>query len=110
MNIKKGDKVMVLLGKDRGKTSVVEKALIKEGKVLVTDVNKAKRHIGKKTTGGEGGIVEIAKPIDISNVVLVCPSCQKPTRVGFQITKGAKMRICKKCEKEIVWSDYKKNI
>lgn len=92
MNIKKGDKVLVLLGKDRGKISVVEKMIIKDKKVLVSDVNKVKRHIGKKTTGGEGGVIEIAKPIDISNVALICPNCQKPTRIA---------KLCKKCGKEI---------
>ncbi len=90
--IKKGDKVMVLLGKDRGKVSTVEKVFPKKRKVLVLDVNKVKRHIGKKATGQEGGVLEIAKPIDISNVALICPNCQKPTRIA---------KLCKKCGKEI---------
>lgn len=101
MKLKKGDKVMVLLGKDHGKTSTVVKVLTKEGKVLVEGVNIVKRHIGKKITGQEGGILEIPKPIDISNVLLVCPNCTKATRVGFKLVSKVKSRICKKCGKEI---------
>ena len=91
MNIKKGDKVMVLLGKDRGKVSTVEKVNPKKGKVLVAGVNIYKRHMGKKVTGQEGTILELPKPINISNVALVCSTCNKPIRG----------RKCKKCQKEI---------
>lgn len=92
MNIKKGDKVKVLLGKDRGKISSVERVFPKKNLVLVQDVNKVKRHVGKKVTGQEGTVLEIPKPIHISNVVLICPHCQKQTRA----------RICKNCKKEII--------
>lgn len=94
--------MLVLLGKDRGRTSTVERVLPKEGKVVVADVNKLKRHIGKKITGSEGGIIDILKPIDISNVAFICPHCQKPTRVGFNMAGQGKLRICKKCQKEII--------
>lgn len=90
--MKKGDKVKVLLGKDRGKISVVERVYPKKDQVLVQDVNKVKRHVGKKITGQEGTVLEIPKPMHISNVVLICPHCQEPTR----------SRKCKKCGKEIV--------
>ncbi len=100
--IKKGDKVTILLGKDRGKVSSVEKVFPKKGKVLVSGVNVYKRHMGKKVTGQEGTILELSKPINISNVILVCPSCNKPTRTSFKISNKIKVRICKKCQKEII--------
>lgn len=100
MKIKKGDKVKVLLGKDRGKEGQVEKVFGKEGKVLILGVNVYKRHV-KKQGQTEGGIIEIPKPIDISNVALICPLCKKQTRVGFKEIKESKLRVCKKCKKEI---------
>lgn len=96
----KGDNVAILLGKDRGKTGAVDKVLPKEGKVFVQGVNLYKRHV-KKQGKVEGGIIDIAKPLNISNVALVCPHCKKPTRVGFEIKNGEKARICKKCKKII---------
>lgn len=99
MKIRKGDKVMVVLGKDRGKSGTVERVINKKGKVAVGGINLVKRHV-KKYGDIQGGILEIAKPIEQSNVMLVCPHCQKPTRVGFKFD-GMKMRICKKCQKEI---------
>src|SRR5207245_1454059 len=102
MKIKKGDNVMVLLGKDRGKEGKVEKILNKNGKVVVTGVNVVKRHIRRGLAGNsEGGIIDIMKPINVSNVVLICPNCKQPTRVGYQTDGDLKMRICKKCGKDI---------
>ncbi|HBQ50991.1 50S ribosomal protein L24 [Candidatus Daviesbacteria bacterium RIFCSPLOWO2_01_FULL_38_10] len=98
--IKKGDKIKVLLGKDRGKEGQVEKVFSKEGKVLILGVNIYKRHV-KKQGQTEGGIIEIPKPINISNVVLMCPLCKKPTRISFKKIKDSKLRVCKKCKKEI---------
>lgn len=100
--IKKGDKVQVLLGKDRGKSGQVVRVLSDLSKVLVEGVNLYKRHV-KKQKDVEGGIIELAKVVDISNVALVCPNCNKPTRVGFDISEGGKTkaRICKKCQKRI---------
>lgn len=100
MKIKKGDKVKVLLGKDRGKTGEVKLVLGKKKRVFVEGVNLYKRHV-KKMQGMEGGIIDIPKSMDLSNVALICPSCNKPTRVGYQITGDSKVRICKKCKKEI---------
>ncbi|TSC66745.1 MAG: large subunit ribosomal protein L24 [Microgenomates group bacterium Gr01-1014_80] len=99
--IKKGDNVRILLGKDRGKAGKVERVLNKEKKLLVGGVNMVKRHIGKKVTGQEGTVLELPKPVDMSNVALICPNCKKPTRVGFKITGENKSRICRKCGKEI---------
>lgn len=100
MKIKKGDKVKILLGKDRGKEGKVEKVLGKDKKVFVAGVNLYKRHV-RKQKDLPGGIIDIPKPLDISNVALICPGCNKPTRVGYQKEKGIKTRVCKKCKKEI---------
>lgn len=100
MKIRKGDKVKVMLGRDLGKEGKVEFVLGKEKKVFVTDANIYKRHVKKQGTL-EGGIIGIPKPMDISNVALVCPNCNKVTRVGFKIADGKKERICKKCGKAI---------
>lgn len=100
MKIKKGDKVKILLGKDRGKEGKVEFVSIRKQKVYVRGANLYKRHV-KKHGDIQGGIIDIPKPLDISNVVLVCPNCNKLTRVGFKITGDTKLRICKKCGKEI---------
>lgn len=98
--IKKGDNVQILLGKDRGKTGAIEKMMPKKNKVVVTGINIYKRHI-KKQGGVDGGIIDIVKPVNISNVALVCPKCKKPTRVGFVIKDGTKKRICKKCQEVV---------
>ncbi len=98
--IKKGDSVQILLGKDRGKSGKVERVLTKESKVFVSGSNIVKRHV-KKQGQIEGGIIDIIKPMNISNVALICPSCKKVTRVGFSMVAGQKKRICRKCGKEI---------
>lgn len=98
--VKKGDNVQILLGKDRGKQAIVDRVLVKSGKVSMAGINTFKRHV-KKVRDMEGGIIEINKPINISNVALVCPSCKKPTRVGIKIEGEEKLRMCKKCGKEI---------
>jgi large subunit ribosomal protein L24 len=99
--IKKGDNVQILLGKDRGKTGTIEKVLLKKAEVVVPGINVYKRHIKKGLAGNEGGVVELSKPLDISNVMLVCPSCKKPTRVGVKVEGEENVRFCKKCKKEI---------
>ena len=96
MKIKKDDKVQLLLGKDRGKSGKVLRVWSKEGKVLVEGTNVFKRHV-KKTKQHEGGILDLPKPVDLSNVALICPACKKPTRVGFKLEGKIKTRICKKC-------------
>lgn len=100
MKIKKGDKVKILSGKDSGKEGKVEFVLGKRNKVFVGGVNLYKRHV-KKQGNLEGGIINLPKPLDISNVGLICPNCNKLTRVGFKLTGNEKHRICKKCQKEI---------
>lgn len=100
MKIKKGDKVKILLGKDRGKEGTVEYILAKERKVFVSGANIYKRHV-RKVKDLKGGIIDIPKPMDISNVSLICPNCHKATRVGFKKVDNLSLRVCKKCQKEI---------
>lgn len=101
MKIKKGDKVIITAGKDKGKIGEVSKVFPKKNKLTVKNANLYKRHL-KSREGIEGGIFEIERPLPVSNVALICPTCKKPTRVGYQTPpKGNKQRICKKCQSVI---------
>ena len=99
VKIKKNDKVMITAGKDKGKTGDVGRVLAKENMVIVNGLNVVKKATKPSKKNAAGGIIEISKPINISKVALVCPSCGKPSRVGLTITKsGQKERICKSCK------------
>ncbi len=100
MKIKKGDNVKILLGKDKGKMGKVDYVVGKDKRVFVSGVNLYKRHV-KKMKDVEGGIIDIPKSMDISNVALICPNCKKVTRVGIKRVGQIKTRICKKCGKEV---------
>ncbi len=97
MYIKKGDKVEVLSGKDRGKQGVVLRAKPAEGKVVVEGVAVVKKAVKPNAANQQGGIVSQEAAIDASNVNLVCPECGKRTRVGHEKDGKNKLRICKKC-------------
>lgn len=103
MKIKKGDTVEVLSGNDRGMRGAVRVALPKEGRVVVAGVNIIKKH--QRRTGDvrtQVGIIEREAPIRVSTVALVCPHCDKPTRVGYRLAPdGSKTRICRKCQESI---------
>jgi large subunit ribosomal protein L24 len=102
LKIRKGDRVRVLTGKDRGKEGEVMRALPRDGKVIVDGVNVARKSQRPTRTTQQGGIIDKDMPIQVSNVALVCPSCGKPTRVGYKTDKaGQKARVCKKCGGEI---------
>jgi large subunit ribosomal protein L24 len=108
VDIKKDDTVIVMAGKDRGKTGRVIHVRPREGRVLVDGVARAKkatRTSGKRSSGGQqlqqGGIIDTELFIDISNVQLVCSSCGRPTRVGHRVEGDTKVRICRKCEAEL---------
>ena len=101
MKIKTGDKVIVLSGKDKGKTGKVISADPKNGKVIVEGVSVATKHQKAKKQGQDGGIMKIETPVYVSKVQLVCPKCGKATRVAHKITDGKKTRVCKKCGAEI---------
>lgn len=98
MNVKKGDKVQVLSGKDRGAQGEVLRAYPREGKVKVEGVAIAKKAQKPTQENQNGGFQEIEAKIDASNVMLICPKCGKPTRVGHaKNDEGKKVRVCKKC-------------
>ncbi len=100
IKIKKDDNVQILLGKDRGKTGKVLRIWSKEEKALVEGINMVKRHV-RKTREHEGGVLDLPKPINVSNLAIVCPACKKISRVGFKVEGSKKMRICKKCQEVI---------
>ncbi len=101
MKIKKGDKVKVIYGKDRGRTGTVERVYKKRMMVLIPGINIYKKHVKKSEEFPQGGVVEVPRPINVSKVMLICPLCKKPTRVGYQIKDGKKYRVCKSCGKII---------
>ena len=101
MKLHKGDTVQVLIGKDKGKTSTIEKVLPSLTKVLVANVNQYKRHVKGRAAQQKSEIVTITKPISVANVMLVCPKCHLATRLGYRITDTTKERICKKCQQVI---------
>lgn len=96
MKLKKGDEVLIVRGKDRGRTSKIERVFSKEKKVLISGVNIYKKHL-KKRGREPGGIIEVSKPLPVSNVALICPNCKKKARIGLKTVGGEKYRICRKC-------------
>ena len=101
MKIKKGDKVKILRGKDRGRTGTVEVVFSKSGEVLVAGLNIFKKHAKPRKEGDKGGIIDKSRPLGIAKIALVCPKCSQQTRLGFQLAGGQKIRICKKCKAQI---------
>ena len=96
MKIHKGDKVIVIAGKDRYKTGVVERVLISRKRVVVTGVNLVKKHLKRSTNNPQGGIIDKTLSIDISNIMVIDPKTNKPTRIGYGISGKDKIRIAKK--------------
>jgi len=107
MNIKKGDTVLIITGKDRGKQGIVSRALPQVNKVIVEGMNIAKKHIRPQGQTRQGGIIEKAMPLQVSNTMLICTECGKPTRVAHDRRpmgtdqKMRTVRVCKKCQKVI---------
>jgi large subunit ribosomal protein L24 len=99
MKIQKGDQVMVLQGKDKGKKAEVVRAIPDRQKLILEGVNVAKRHAKPTRATQQGGVIDKFMPVHISTVALICKSCDRPTRVGYKFDKdGEKVRVCKKCE------------
>jgi large subunit ribosomal protein L24 len=96
MHVKKGDKVMVISGKDKGKTGVILEALPKKERVLVEGVNIVKKHTKPNQANPQGGIVSQEAPIHVSNVMLIDPKSGEPTRVGYKVEGDKKVRVAKK--------------
>ncbi len=102
LKIKKGDRVIVLTGKDRGKQGLVLKVLPKDGKVIVEGVNTARKHQRPTRMTQSGGIVDKDMAIDVSNVAIISPKDGKATRVGYRFKDdGTKVRVCKRTGAEL---------
>ena len=102
IRIKKDDKVKVLTGKDKGKIGKVLKVVKKTNRIVVENINMVKVHQRPTQENPQGGIVEKAMPMDVSNLMLMCNSCVKPTRIGIkQLEDGNRVRVCKKCNQHI---------
>lgn len=97
MNIKKGDKVLIIKGKDAKKSGKVASVNPEDNRVVVEGLNMVKRAVRPRKMGESGQIVSIASPMNASNVMIVCPSCGKTTRIGHREEEGKKKRVCKKC-------------
>ena len=99
MHVKRGDTVRVISGKDKGKEGKVVTAIPEAGKVIVEGVAFVKKHQKARMQGQESGIIHMEAAIDASNVLRVCPSCNKAVRTGIKVLEdGSKVRYCKKCQ------------
>ncbi|HYI61472.1 MAG TPA: 50S ribosomal protein L24 [Acidimicrobiales bacterium] len=102
IKLRKGDRVRVLTGKDRGKEGTIMKVIPKDNKVIVDGVNVAKKHQKAKSATSQGGIIDKDMPIPVPNVALISPSDGKPTKVGYKVLgDGSKIRICRRTGAEI---------
>lgn len=99
MKFRVGDKVKITGGKDKGKEGKIKQVLPKKDRVVVEGVNKYKRHLKPRQTGGSGQVIERERPLPAAKIAIVCPKCNKLTRVGYIVDKRKnKQRICKKCK------------
>lgn len=105
LNVRKGDKVRIISGKDTGKEGKILAAMPETERVIVEGCNMVTRHVKPRRQGEAGGRIEQAGSIHVSNVQLVCPSCNMPTRIAHQFVeadgKTRKVRVCKQCGKQI---------
>ncbi len=102
MKVRKGDQVLVSSGKDRGKKGKIVSSSPRDNKIVVEGVNVVKKHARPTQKVTQGGIREMESPIYASKVKLICPSCQKPTRISHRVLSGGKkVRACKKCTEAI---------
>jgi large subunit ribosomal protein L24 len=102
MRIRKGDRVRVLTGKDRGREGEVIRALPDEGKVVVSGVNTVKKHQRPTRANQQGGIIDKDMPIDVSNVAVLSPGDGRPTRIGYKVqADGTKVRVCRRTGAEL---------
>lgn len=100
IKFKIGDTIKVTLGKDKGREGKIEKILVEERSAIVPAVNIYKKHV-KAVEGRKGGIYEIPRPISFAKIALICPKCKKATRIGFRLAGDQKVRVCRKCKKEV---------
>ena len=98
MKLKKGDQVKIVTGRDRGKIGNVSRVLTDGNAIVIDGLNLYKKRVRPKQQGKKGETILVARPLSASNVMLVCLSCKKPTRVGFRLEGDTKIRYCKKCK------------
>ena len=97
--IRRGDTVIVVAGKDKGKTAKVKTVIPGRGKVVLERINLVKRNTKPSRSNPQGGVMEIEAPLDVSNVMLYCPKCTRGVRAGIKVSgDGTKTRLCKSCE------------
>jgi large subunit ribosomal protein L24 len=101
MSIRTGDKVRVIAGKDKGKESKVLVVYPHKQRIVIERVNLIKKATRPTTKNPQGGILEIEGTVHVSNVMIVCPKCSQPTRIGRKREDGARVRVCKKCNNDI---------
>lgn len=101
MKLKKGDLIRVMVGKDKGREGRIEKVDVKLDLVLIPGINQYKKHRKPQGEGKPGEIITLDRPLSASKVALVCPVCKMATRIGFSIVADKKVRICRKCDKEV---------
>jgi len=103
MKIKKGDKVQIISGKDRGKSGKVLRAFPKPEKIIVEGIALRKKHQRPRKQGQKGEVVSLPSPVHMSNAMIFCSHCGRGVRAGYQVLgDGKKIRICKKCKNEVV--------
>lgn len=105
MKIKKGDNVKILVGKDSGKSGVVEAVFADQNKITVKGIHILKKHVKPSQKNPQGGILDINKKIDVSDVMLICPNCGKNTKIGYKQENDKKIRTCKKCNNSVEVSE-----
>lgn len=101
IKFKVGDTVKITAGKDKGREGKIEKLLPKLNSVVVPEVNMYKKHVKGQQGGIKAGMYDIPRPLNVAKVALICPNCKKQTRVGVQTVKDEKVRVCRKCKKQI---------
>jgi large subunit ribosomal protein L24 len=102
LKVKKNDMVMVVTGRERGKTGKVLRVLPESGRVVIERLNLVKRHTKPRGAGSSGGIIEKEAPLDISNVMVFCERCNAPVRVGFKVAADrSKTRVCRRCQESL---------
>ncbi len=101
LSIRTGDKVRVIAGKDKGKEAKVLATVPYKHRIVVERINMIKKATRPTKQNAKGGILEIEAPIHVSNVMLLCPSCSQPTRIGRKREDGTRIRVCKKCGNDI---------
>ena len=101
MKLKKGDQVKIISGKERGKSGAIISVFPEESRITVEGINLYKKRVRPKQQGQKGETVMVARPLAVSNAMIICSNCKKRARIGFMVEGNQKMRICKKCGAKI---------